>query len=123
MANARIFVHEDDVEPVKDICGMAVDLINSEVSSARKVSVATIYVEPGKSSPLHYHKIMEEIYYFVEGTGTVRVGSQTFEVRAGAAVFIPVGEVHQVSNDSTKRLKLISADSPPFDLSDIYYPE
>lgn len=122
MVNNRIFVHEDDVPPFPDLCGEAIDLINSEVSSAKKVSLATIYVEPGKSSPLHYHKVMEEIYYFVEGSGLVTVGSQTFEVRPGAAVFIPVGEPHQVINNSERRLKLVSADSPPFDPHDIYYP-
>ena len=106
--------------PATDFCGTALDLINSEVSQAKKVSIATIYVDAGKSSPMHYHKVMEEIYYFVEGTGTVTVGSQTFQVRPGSAVFIPVGERHQVTNNSDKPLKLISADSPPFNPDDIY---
>lgn len=122
MPQKRIFVHEDDVAPAEDLCGAARDLINSELSSSEKVSLATIYIDPGKASPVHYHKIMEEIYYFLEGIGIVTVGSKTFDVRAGSAVFIPVGEVHQVANNSRETLKLISADSPPFDPKDIYYP-
>jgi mannose-6-phosphate isomerase-like protein (cupin superfamily) len=119
----RLFIHERDLTEQPDICGGALDLINSEVSKATRLSLATIFIEPGRSSQLHYHKMMEEIYYFIEGAGIVTVGSETFEVSPGAAVFIPIGELHQVKNHSDQRLKFISADSPSFDVTDIYFPD
>jgi len=118
----RIFGHERHLPEEPDICGSAIDLINSARSGTKAISIATIFIDAGKSSQPHYHKFMEEIYYFLEGTGRVIVGSETFDVDPGAAVFIPIGVLHQVINSSNARLKFVSADSPSFDPADIYYP-
>lgn len=117
----RLFADEAALPQQADICGAAVDLINSETSPVTGLSVATILIDAGKSSQSHYHRVMEEIYYFVSGRGRVTVGDESFDVWPGVAVSIPVGKFHQVTNTSAEQLKFISADSPSFDASDIYF--
>ena len=66
MKERSLVVHEDDGRREEDICGLAIELINEETSLPKLMSIATIYVDPGKSSQLHYHLRTEEIYYLLE---------------------------------------------------------
>ena len=38
------------------------------------------------------------IYIFIKGEGTMIVGTNTFEVKAGDTILIPDGDFHQVHN-------------------------
>jgi mannose-6-phosphate isomerase-like protein (cupin superfamily) len=53
----------------------------------------------GRSTRGHSHPGQEEVYFFVNGNGTMIVGEQRFSVSAGDVVLIPDGEFHQVIND------------------------
>lgn len=119
----RSHQRESEIHESPDVCGASIDLITPMTAGTRAISLATIFVEPGAASTPHFHKVTEEIYYFIEGEGKVTCGGETFKVGPGSAVYIPVGEVHWVENTSAKRLKFVSADSPTFDLSDIFPPE
>jgi mannose-6-phosphate isomerase-like protein (cupin superfamily) len=120
MNEPQLHVRESDCPKVPDICGTSVDLINKEISSSKNISLGVVYIKPGKSSTRHYHKVTEEIYYFLEGYGRVIIEDHTFTVSPGSSVYIPLGKWHQVINDSTKHLKLLSADTPPYDTEDIF---
>ncbi len=104
-----------------DVCGSSVDLVNPAIAGSKAISLATIYIEVGNQSKPHYHKVTEEIYYFLEGFGRVIIDNEVFNVSKGSAVYIPLLKVHQVINDCSTRLKFLSADTPPFDTSDIYF--
>ena len=69
-------------------------------------------VQPGKRScPFHSHRGEEEMFFIVNGTGTLRYGSQTRKVRAGDFICCPAGgpeTAHQLINDSDAPLAYIS---------------
>lgn len=44
----------------------------------------------------------EEIYYVLEGEGTMMVGGEKEKVKSGDAVWIPCGVVHSLENDGEK---------------------
>jgi mannose-6-phosphate isomerase-like protein (cupin superfamily) len=121
MSNDRLFADEAKLPRVEAICGAAIDLINAKLSPLKSVSVSTILIDPGKASQFHYHRVMEEVYYFISGNGRVTVGDKSFAVAPGTAVGIPVGHWHQVFNTGAGELKFISADSPSFDPTDTYF--
>ena len=120
MNRERVFADETKLPRQKIICGAAIELISARLSPLKSVSVATILIDSGKASPRHYHRIMEEVYYFIAGIGRVAVGDQSFDVGPGMAVGVPAGEWHQVFNTGPNELKFISSDSPSFDPEDIY---
>jgi mannose-6-phosphate isomerase-like protein (cupin superfamily) len=120
MNEPQLHVTESDRPTVPDICGTAIDLINNKISSSKNISLGVVYISPGKSSTPHYHKVTEEIYYFLEGNGRVIIEDCVFKVGPGSSVYIPLGKLHQVINDSATSLKLLSADSPPYDTADIF---
>jgi quercetin dioxygenase-like cupin family protein len=60
--------------------------------------------EPGQISPYHCHPNATEIYFCFEGGGTMRTPTETVEVRPGAFVVHPRGELHEYANGPTRTL-------------------
>ena len=69
-------------------------------------------VPPGKRScPFHSHRGEEEMFFIVRGTGTLRYGSETRQIRAGDVICCPTGgpeTAHQIVNDSSDGLAYLS---------------
>ena len=120
MNHKRIIVFENDGRMEPDICGQVIDLINSEISGSKNMSIATIFVDPGKESKMHFHKKMEEIYYILDGKGEININGIVTKIKKGYAILLPVGSKHQIRNTGQKVLKFISVDSPSFEENDIY---
>ena len=60
--------------------------------------------EPGQVSPNHLHPNATEIYYCVQGGGTMRTPDGSVAVTAGSFVVHPPGEVHEFANGPERTL-------------------
>ena len=60
--------------------------------------------EPGQVSPYHCHPDATEIYFCFEGGGVMRTPRETIEVKPGAFVVHPPGEVHEYANGRHRTL-------------------
>jgi quercetin dioxygenase-like cupin family protein len=60
--------------------------------------------EPGQISPYHCHPDATEIYFCYSGGGTMRTPTTTVEVKPGAFVVHPPGEVHEYANGPERTL-------------------
>ncbi len=71
------------------------------------------YTAPPQFSgpPPHWHKIMTEIFYVLEGTLTLSAGDETIQAGPGGYAFVPPGTVHGFSNqtDAPARYLLIAS--------------
>ena len=87
---------------------------------AKKLGYNLTAVPPGKRAyPFHNHRGNEEMFYVLEGRGEVRIGAQTFPIRAGDFVACPPGGpelAHQIVNTGTVELKYLA-------VSTMQYPE
>lgn len=52
----------------------------------------------GGSAPVHVHQDLEEIFYFIRGTGVVILNGEEIKVKAGSVVAIPPGVTHGIRN-------------------------
>jgi len=52
----------------------------------------------GGSAPVHVHEGLEEIFYFIRGTGVVILNGEEIKVKAGSVVAIPPGITHGIRN-------------------------
>jgi len=120
MPTKKFVVHEDEGAVVPDICGTAIEMINARTSGATKVSFAKLIIEPQQKSRRHYHKKTEEIYYILSGCGEVSIGNESFEVRPGHAILLPIGTKHEISNSGNQNLVFVCADAPVFDPEDVF---
>ncbi len=66
----------------------------------------------------HWHKIMTESYYVLEGSGTIILDRESFPVKPGTAILIPPDVVHQGEGDFKV---VVSYDHPEAHETDIYY--
>ena len=114
-------MHENEGKKVPDICGQVIELINSEISGSKLMSIATVFIDPGKESKEHFHKKMEEIYYIIEGQGEMIIDGNKSKIKAGHAILLQRESRHKIKNTGKKALKFISVDAPPFIEKDIYF--
>lgn len=60
--------------------------------------VSITRLHPEKATSGHSHENEEEIYIFIEGSGKMQIGDETFPVAKGDVVLIPAGKFHKVFN-------------------------
>lgn len=73
------------------------DLIIDRADSAAS-EVFMVVLEPSESAPLHIHEDTEQIFYVLEGTGILTIGTDggTMRVHAGNVVRIPPATWHRI---------------------------
>ncbi len=72
-----------------------------------------VVVEPGKAPPLHVHHDAEQIFYILDGAGTLQIGGenpQRFAVQRGDLVRIPPHTLHRIQCESPQPLRYLSVD-------------
>lgn len=69
---------------------------------------ATLTLAPGCSIGEHVHEGEAELFYFVQGEGTVTDNGEAIPVRAGDAMITPDGHAHSVENTGTQDLIILA---------------
>ena len=90
----RIKLDETDSKVVKS--NDVYDVIDN--TNLNNLVVSKTILHAGKQTSGHNHSGQEEVYVFMKGEGTMIVGTNTYEVKAGDTVLIPDGDFHQVQN-------------------------
>ena len=94
------------------------ELLAHRNSSIRHQSLAEARLPVGASTTPHYHRISEEIYYILEGTGRMTVDRQQRLVGPGDAIAIPPGQSHQIANTGSVMLKFLCCCAPAYEHED-----
>jgi len=81
-------------------------------------SIAHAIVPPGESTLPHVLDKSTEIYYILEGTGAMTIGSKTAPVRPGDCILIPPGSVQHIANTGAGDLIFLCVVSPKWQASD-----
>ena len=90
----KIKLNKEDSKIVKS--NETYDVIDN--TNLDKLIVSKTILHAGKQTSGHNHSGQEEVYIFMKGEGTMIVGTNTYEVKAGDTVLIPDGDFHQVQN-------------------------
>lgn len=78
---------------------------------AQKLGYAVIRVQPGmRAWPYHSHHAVEELFYILSGSGTLRHAGKEFPLRAGDFICSPADpeQPHQIINTSDEELTYIA---------------
>lgn len=79
-----------EVRPWAETCGQIRPLIEASDGAAAEVH----YVEIDNAK-LHYHARTDEVYYIVDGQGTMVLDGDVIEVHKGVVVYVPRGVKHK----------------------------
>jgi mannose-6-phosphate isomerase-like protein (cupin superfamily) len=66
--------------------------------------VQMLRIKPGDGAPLHHHKILREIFYFLNSGGYFIVNKEKIPIIKGEVLIIEPNEVHTTFNDSNEDL-------------------
>jgi len=94
-------------ERFEPYCGMIGELIGTKA-----LGINLTVLAPGKRAfPFHNHRVNEELFIVVEGSGEIRIGEQRYALRQGDVVACPAGgqeTAHQIINNSGAELRYLA---------------
>ena len=77
-----------------------------------RMNFALVQFMPGQDFQAHYHEVMEENFFVLEGVITIQVNGTPHELKAGQFIHIEPGEVHYVANRSSSVVRMTAALAP-----------
>ena len=111
MQKTRPLVNLDELEMQGDPNEGRYGVICERIG-ARQLGYNLSCLPPGaKSSPFHNHRINEEMFLILEGTGTLRFGDHEYPVRPMDVIACPAGDrsvAHQLLNTGTTELRYLA---------------
>jgi quercetin dioxygenase-like cupin family protein len=114
MSGTTLIRHEDSAPRERSTCGWRHLLISRQDSEV----AAWAHAVDIDGARLHYHKIATELYYVLEGGGTVVLDGVEHEVRKGSIVHIPPGVVHGARG----RMRVLVVGIPDISEGDLFFP-
>jgi uncharacterized cupin superfamily protein len=106
------------VDPVHAATGKnaeSYDIRRGEIANrigARKLGYNLTAVAPGKRHcPFHSHRVEEEMFFILEGSGELRYGDARHSLRAGDIIACPPGgpeTAHQIINTGSGELRYLA---------------
>jgi len=107
--------HEGEAPREQSTCGWRDRLISREDSDV----AAWVHAVDIDGAREHYHKLGTEVYYVLEGEGTVVLDGESFPVSKGSVVHIPPGVVHGAKG----KMRVLVVGIPDIADEDLFYPE
>ncbi len=77
-----------------------------------RMNFAIVQFQAGQDFPAHYHNVMEENFYILEGEVDIVVDGVVHHLKEGDLIHIEPKEIHYVINQSDKPMKMISTLAP-----------
>jgi len=78
-----------------------------EVTNTNLMFMNEVYVPPNSEVKTHIHPDLEEIHYFVLGTGKICVDNVCRKIRKGDRIIIPPQKAHSIINAGNSMMKYI----------------
>lgn len=64
-------------------------------------------IPPKTTHVAHSHPTMDEIFYFYQGSGKIKVGKEESSIKSGDRIIVPAATIHQIRNTGKIELKFI----------------
>jgi mannose-6-phosphate isomerase-like protein (cupin superfamily) len=80
--------------------------------TAGRYSISEWWLEPHTKGPGAHHHDEDDVFYVLEGTMSVRVGTQWIAASKGAFVLVPGGIEHDFENRSEQRAGVLNISVP-----------
>ena len=105
----------DDLRPFTTLDGSTIrEIVGPAWTPAVNQSLAEATVPPGGTTAAHFHRVTEELYFFLRGSGRLTVGDDERDVGPGDCAVIAPGDVHQLVNTGAGPLVLLCCCAPAY---------
>ncbi|NWF82292.1 MAG: cupin domain-containing protein [Bryobacteraceae bacterium] len=117
LAGPLLIRHEGESPRERSTCGWRDRLISRE--DAGTGVAAWVHAVDIDGAKLHYHKRGTELYYVLDGEGSVMLDGVPHPVRKGSLVHIPPGVIH----GAVGRMRVLVVGIPDIAEDDLFFPE
>ena len=107
--------HEGEAPRERSTCGWRDRLISREDSDV----AAWVHAVDIDGAKEHYHQRSTELYYVLEGEGSVVLDGKEYSVTKGSLVHIPPGVVH----GAKVRMRVLVVGIPDIAEDDLFFPK
>jgi quercetin dioxygenase-like cupin family protein len=99
----------------------SVQLLSPHNSSASRITITRVTMQPGAGQPRHSHPASEQIWLAISGSGTLLLADgATRGFAAGEVARFAEGDVHGFENSTSERFVYMSVTTPPVDFAYAY---
>lgn len=77
-----------------------------------RMNYAIVRFNPGEDFKAHYHNVMEENFYILEGKIDIIVDGKVNSLKEGDFIHIEPGEIHYCKNSYDEPVKMVSTLAP-----------
>lgn len=115
------FIRKEKLVDFKNPGVVSRQLINPDNSSSKRVTITEVHLESGAVQPRHTHETSEQIWYALQGCGTLLLvdhGEETFT--AGDVVRFSDKEIHGLYNHGKEEFIYLSVTAPPIHFGHAY---
>lgn len=107
--------HESEAPTEPSTCGRRCRLLSREDPGV----AAWVHVVDIDGARPHFHRRATEVYYVLEGEGTLVLDGEEHPIRTGSIAHIPPGVVHAARG----RMRVLVAGVPDVAEDDLFFPE
>ena len=112
-------VNRNGVEPFSTEDSSQIrEILSPANSSIKNQSLAEARLAPSRSTDEHFHPKAEEIYYVLEGRGSIKIEDEVREVGPGDGIAILPGKRHRIWNIGGSDLVFLCCCSPAYSHDD-----
>lgn len=108
-----------DLDPVACPCGQSRRAFADDPNGVASMHVVEVIAE----SRTHYHKRLTELYYVLEGEGTIELDGESFPISPGVSILIKPGCRHRAvpTAGAATPLRVMNVPVPVFDPADEWF--
>jgi mannose-6-phosphate isomerase-like protein (cupin superfamily) len=91
-------------------CGKMTAIFKADENETNeKYSVSEWWLEPQSEGPgAHQHEENDEIFYILEGTPSILIGTEWLEAEKGTFIRIPAKTIHDFKNTSNNKIGMLN---------------
>lgn len=108
------FIQSKDIKAMSNPGIVSYQLLNPDSAPDSRVTITRVHLDRGAEQPRHTHEASEQIWYAVQGEGTLLLADgaeKAFE--PGDVVRFAAGDVHGLRNTGNEVFIYISVTTPP----------
>lgn len=90
----------------------------SRIITGGEGGIANVHVVRVTKGTPHRHTGYDEVFYVLSGTGYIRLGGDSYEIRPGAVAVIPRNTEHSIASDTDAPIEFIIFGTPPMAMDD-----
>ena len=94
-------------EQTAHLSGLKKVFLRKEDTESKLTQFAHGIFTPGEICKLHAHPTMDELFYFLNGTGIYKVNGEEIKLKPGTFLRIPAKSQHELVNNGAVNLEFV----------------